>query len=118
HERVSTRTETNANIIVNVSPSVIWAKKMMMLAMSSPRTHFVIALRHSIGQHRLRHFHESADVRPVDVVHEALRARSVRHAGVVNTEHDILEPVVDLLAGPGQPHAVLGLLETRDGDAA
>src|SRR5438128_111454 len=80
HGRVRTRTGTNANVIVNVSPSVIWAKKMMTLAMSSPRTHFVIALGHPIGQHRLRHFHESADVRAVHVVHEAVLARSVGHA--------------------------------------
>src|SRR6266436_1083638 len=61
HGCVSTSDGTRANAMVNCSPSVIWAKKMMMLATRSVRTHFVIASRHSVRQHRFGHLSESAE---------------------------------------------------------
>src|SRR5450756_1487666 len=92
-------------------------KNTTTLAMSSVRTHFVIASRHSVSQHRFRHFHESPDVRAVHVVHKSFLPRAVLHAGVVDAEHDPLESLIHFLAGPRQPHAVLRLLEARHRDA-
>src|SRR5579862_4547349 len=81
--------------------------------MISVRTHFVIASRHSVGQHRFGHFHESTNVCAVHVVHESLLACAVFDTSSMNTEHDSLEPLIDLFAGPREPHAVLRLLQSR-----
>src|SRR5436305_10203583 len=84
----------------------------MTLAMRSARTHFVIASGHPIREHCLGDLDEAADVRAVDVVHEAVLSRAVLHTRAVNSEHDPLEPFVDLFASPRQTHAVLRLLQT------
>src|SRR5437016_9636669 len=83
-------------------------------ATRAPRSLSVAALHHSIREHGLGDLHESADVRPIHVIHIAVAGAAVLHARLVDDEHDLLQTLIDLAGGPAQSHRVLCLLQSRD----
>src|SRR5438067_13123427 len=69
-------------------------------------------------EHRVRDLEEAGDVGPVDVVAGGAEALRRLQAGGMDALHDDAEPVVHLLARPGEAHAVLGHLQPGDGHPA
>ena len=55
------------------------------------------ALDQSLGEHRIRYLHESADVRSLHIVHRTILFCAIFHAGFMNAFHDPVEPAVNLL---------------------
>ena len=66
-------------------------------------------------QHCVHHFDEPGDVGADHVIARFSEIDGHVTAGLVNLFHNRFEPVVHLLPGPVQPHAVLGHFKTGYG---
>src|SRR5262245_18316963 len=76
------------------------------------------ALHHAAGEHGVGDLQEPGDVGALHVVHLLAARAAVLHAALVDAAHDVAQLLVELLLGPGEPHAVLRHLEARHRDAA
>src|SRR5437867_5989479 len=87
-------------------------------ARGAPREPPVKTLDQPLVHHRVGDLEEARDV---GAVHEIPR-RAVALRGfervLVDRDHDLVKPLVDLFTGPRQAHAVLRHLETRGRDAS
>src|SRR5215831_1405031 len=63
-------------------------------------------LHHAVGEHGVGNLDEAPTVCALHVVDRAVVRAAVLHARLMNAEHDLLEPFVDLAPAPGDTHGV------------